>query len=531
LFEVPSDEAAPRSSLFGPAFYLAIGGTVVLMGVLLAAVVVVVGQRERTPVVEKKREPAPDDLAGERSKLDSARMELENARRDLERSKWLARAETAQVAGKWAEVEAAYQEVLKLDPADAEALKGLAEVKARREVADKALKGDKGREQEREKLVADARVASKAGKYAEAVRLLEEAQRLSPAEASVREALADARAALENDAAQKKTLADYNARVVAGKNALEAGRFADAAREFTAALVLMPDGAEAKDGQKAAEGKLAAVADREKADRAVRDIVTAAKADLAATRFNQAIAQLEQALRLVPGDREVTRLLANAKAERDKVKAANARKVAAANNAANNNQPDEALRLAQEAARAWAEDQAALRLVRRLEVVIDGVRTAADAYQRAVTAGTLAMADRRFVDAVAAYSEALRLNPGSVEVAAQLRNARIAADNLARARVEYERLVRLGTLALSRNAWAEAIKQFGEAERLIPEDLAAREGINRARYGEAMQQGQQALTARKKAEAIAAFEQALTIRPGDVLAQRGLLQARMLRGG
>jgi tetratricopeptide (TPR) repeat protein len=95
--------------------------------------------------------------------------------------------------------------------------------------------------------------------------------------------------------------------------------------------------------------------------------------------------------------------------------------------------------------------------------------------------------------------------------------------------VEYERLVRLGTLALGRSAWAEAIRLFGEAERLIPEDLAAREGINRARYGEAMQVGQQALTARKKAEAIAAFERALSIRPGDVLAQRGLLQARMLR--
>jgi tetratricopeptide (TPR) repeat protein len=515
--------------VFGPAFFLAISGTVVLVGVMLTAVVLVVGQRDRAPVAEKKGEPTRDALAEERQRLESLRQEMEMAKRDLERTKWLGRAQAASRSGKADEAEAAYQEVLKLDPADADALAALAEAKVRREVAEKAQKDDKGREQEREKLLAEARVAGKAGKHAEAVRLLEQAQRLMPGDETVRNTLADARAALENDAAQKKTLADYNARVVAGKNALEAGRFADAAREFTAALVLMPDGVEAKEGQKAAEGKLAAAADREKADRAVRDIVAAAKADVAATRYNQAIAQLEQALRLVPGDREVTRLLDNARAERDKVKAGNARKVAAANNAANNNQADEALRLAQEAARAWAEDQAAQRLVRRLEVLIDGARTAADAYQRAVTAGTLAMADRRFNDAVVAYAEALRLNPSSVEVAAQLRNARIAADTLARSRVEYERLVRLGTLALGRSAWAEAVRLFGEAERLIPEDLAAREGINRARYGEAMQVGQQALTARKKAEAIAAFERALSIRPGDVLAQRGLLQARMLR--
>ncbi|OYT68355.1 MAG: hypothetical protein CFK52_15205, partial [Chloracidobacterium sp. CP2_5A] len=105
-----------------------------------------------------------------------------------------------------------------------------------------------------------------------------------------------------HEVAQKKTQADYNARVAAGKNALEAGRFADAAREFTAALLLIPDGAEAREGQRAAEAKLAAAANREKADQAVRDLVQAAKADLAATRFNQAIAQLEQALRLAPGD-------------------------------------------------------------------------------------------------------------------------------------------------------------------------------------------------------------------------------------
>ncbi|MFQ3592595.1 MAG: hypothetical protein SNJ82_05310 [Gemmataceae bacterium] len=528
-FEVPHEETPSSASLFGPAFFLALSGTVVLIGVMVTAIVGIVGQRERLSPAERKKEPTSDPLATERQQLESLRHEMEQAKRDLERTKWLSRAKLAQNAGKLDEAEASYQEVLKLDSADPEALAALAEIKRHREAAALQNDTDKKRQQDRERLLADARAATKAGKHDEAVRLLEEAQRLAPADETIRNALADARTARDNQIAQKKTQADYNARVAAGKNALEAGRFADAAREFTAALLLLPDGAEARDGQRAAEAKLAALAERDKVDQAVRDLVNAAKADLAATRFNQAIAQLEQALRLAPGDREVTRLLANAKAERDKIKAANARKLAAANNAANNNQPDEALRLAQEAARAWAEDQAAHRLVRRLETLIDSTRTAADAYQRAVTAGTLAMADRRFADAVAAYSEALRLNPASVEVAAQLRNARIAADNLARARVEYERLVRLGTLALNRNAWAEAINYYGQAEKLIPEDLAAREGINRARYGEAMQQGQQALVARKKAEAIAAFEKALSIRPGDVLAQRGLLQARMLR--
>jgi len=526
---VPSPNTPSRMRLFGPAFFLASGGAVLFVAVLITAVLLLVAQRERTPLAEPTPRPLDERLTQERQELEALRQQMEQTKRDLERNKWLSRAQAAQTAGKLDDAEAAYQEVLKLAPSDTEALAGLAEIKVRRQLADKQNESDKQRQQHRDRLLADARTASIKKQSAEAVRLLEEAQRLAPSDEAIRAALAEARTALEADTAQKKMLADYHARVAAGKNALEAGRFAEAAREFTAALLLLPDGAEAKEGQRAAEAKLAAAADRDKADQAVRDLVNAAKADLAATRYNQAIAQLEQALRLVPGDREVTRLLANAKAERDKVKLANARKLAAANNAASNHQTEEALRLAQEAARAWAEDQAAQRLVRRLESLLDGARLAADAYQRAVTAGTLAMADRRFADAVAAYSEALRLNPGSVEVAAQLRNARIAAENLARARGEYERLVRLGTLALGRNAWTEAIKYYSEAEKLIPEDLAAREGINRARYGEAMQQGQQALAARNKAEAIAAFERALSIRPGDVLAQRGLLQARMLR--
>jgi tetratricopeptide (TPR) repeat protein len=505
---------------------------VLLSGLLvgtIALVVVLAGPRTRSPIAEKTTPADTAPAEAERQQLQSMKAELEATRRELQREKWLTRAQNAFNAQKYADAEEAFEQVLKLDPINAEALKGIAEARVRGEQAARSDAELAKRRQQREQRVADAQKASAAGQRAEAVRLLEEAHQLDPSEASLREALADARAALEADNAQKKIAKDYRVRLDAGKNALEAGRFAEAAREFTAAAVLMPEAVEAREGQRAAEAKLAAQADREKNEQAAQAALTQARAALDATRYNEAIAQLEQALRLLPGDREATRLLAQARQTRDKVKAGNAKRLAAANNAVTAGQLEEAVRLANDAVGLWAEDEAARKALRRAETLLETTRTNQDAYLRFVNTAALAMADRRYTDAVAAYTEALRLNPNSVEIAAQLRNARIAAEALARARVEYERLIRLGNLALSRNVFADAIQAFREAEKLLPGDLAARDGILRAQYLQAMLTGQTALRSGNKAEALQAFEAALAVRPGDPAAQRGLLQARLLR--
>ena len=86
-----------------------------------------------------------------------------------------------------------------------------------------------------------------------------------------------------------------------------------------------------------------------------------------------------------------------------------------------------------------------------------------------------------------------------------------------------------GTLALQQRSYPDAVKLFRDARKLFPDDLVAADGLSKARYGRAMLEGQQALAQRRKADATRAFEAALAERPGDPAAQNGLRQARVLR--
>ena len=81
------------------------------------------------------------------------------------------------------------------------------------------------------------------------------------------------RKALDTDVAEKKKLADFKKHMDLGKAAMAAERFPDAVKEFIAAVQLMPDDLEAQQGQKQAEAKLLALADKDKRQKAFDDLL------------------------------------------------------------------------------------------------------------------------------------------------------------------------------------------------------------------------------------------------------------------
>src|SRR5262249_48263720 len=161
---------------------------------------------------------------------------------------------------------------------------------------------------------------------------------------------------------------------------------------LAAALQLVPDDADAKELQKQAEAKLAALGDREKRQAAFNDLLDRGKKSVAAKRFNEGIASLEAALRLIGDDREAQRALREAKESLKKAKAANAKLLAAADAAVRLGRFEEAVRSADEAVKNWAEDSAAEKALRNAERLLQNVQANQLAYQRYMQQAADAMA-------------------------------------------------------------------------------------------------------------------------------------------
>lgn len=504
--------------------------SLLVVGGSIAALMIFSGPRDRRPEpVAGNQDDATRRLAEEQKKLEEIRRELTDSKKRLDLAGFIAEGKAALAAGKFDAGEKAFGEALKLDAQDLAALDGLIAARSGLAANRKDSEDLQNRTTETARLLSEGRKAVSEKQYAVAVRSLESALLLAPANVEVKATLAEARTALERDETQKKKLQDYNARFAAAKTAFEAGQYTDSVREYTAALAIMPDSLDAKDGQKRAEAKLVAGVERDKQQREFELCLNRARKAISDTRYTDALTELNTALKLIPDDREGNRLVRTTKETLDKVKASNAKLLAAANLAASNGQLDEAVRLAEKAVAAWAEDEKAKKMLKNAQQMAATARTNQESYLRNIQAGAIAMAAGQYDAAVLAYAEALRLNPTNDEVARQLRNARLALENYQRNRLEYERLVRIGNLALNRNSFAEALKAFQAALRLLPDDLAARDGARQARYGQAMNDGQQALSQKRKMEAVTAFEAALVERPGDMAAMRGLQLARLLR--
>ncbi|MFO0880997.1 MAG: hypothetical protein U0840_27050 [Gemmataceae bacterium] len=335
--------------------------------------------------------------------------------------------------------------------------------------------------------------------------------------------------AKEEPRAGQRLAAEVQRQLEAGRTALLAGQLEDALQAFAAALQLMPENLEAQQGQKQVEARLAGLADKERRRKTFENFLERGRRALADRRFKEALASLEPAMRLVPDDREGQRMLRQAREGLRVARLTQGLKLQQIEEAVRGGRLAEAQRLADEALRNWPEDTQTQQVQQRVTKLVEQAQGAQAAYLQLVQQGRLAMTGQRYGEAVNAFTEALRLAPLDLDIQRNLRMARAALERDLRTRGDYERTYRAATLALGRGAYADAMRLFNEALRVVPDDLPAMEGVRRARYGQAMVQGQQALQTRRRADALSAFQAALTERPGDLQATQGLRQAQLLR--
>jgi tetratricopeptide (TPR) repeat protein len=537
-----SDEAPPSTPsaqpLVGAPFLIAVAVSLLLGGAIIIAAIII--SPARTPVVDPQANAAAEAerkrLDDERAKLAEIREKVEHDKRKAEVARKVADGKLALARGQLADAKKAFEDALKIVPDDADALGGLVSAETAIALAKKAEETDVKTKAEVDRLLADAKKAMDQKQYAVAIRLLTSAQRIAPTNRTVIDALIEAQKLGDANTTDQKKLADFKKHLDAGKTALLAEQYPEAVRAFIAALQIMPDDLEAQQGHKQALNKIAGLADKEKRQKALDDLINRGRQAVAAKRFKDAIAEFEAALRVEPEHRDAKRLLASAQDSLKKVKTDNPKLLAQADGLVKLGRIAEAKKLVDQAVDSWAEDSDADKAQKNLDRLVENAKTTQVAYQQLVQTALLAMTAGRYADAVNAYTQAMALMPGNLDTALALRQAQaalqkeIAATVAAnKAQASYDRYVKLGKDALSRKAYNDAISAYSSALKLFPGDDAATTGLSQARYGRAMVVGTQALALRQRANAVAAFQAALKEKPGDTQAQQGLQQAKLMR--
>jgi predicted Zn finger-like uncharacterized protein len=518
---------SPALILFGVAAVVAsllAGGLVVL--VLLLG-------RDRGAPRDDGQERLALQLAREKKSLDEERGKLDEEKRRLECDGLLKRGEEALAKKQFEEAEKAYGDALKLFPADPDALKGLVAAKAALASATSSKEDAEKRRADVARLVKEGKAAMEGKQFALAVRLFESARQLAPADSEVIKSLAEAQAAADADKDQKQKLAEYQTHMDAGRAALEAQRYPDAIREFQAAQRLIPADVQAGLSLRLAEQRLnalqAAAQDQQQRYAAFAALMERSANALRAKRYEEAVQAANEVVKLFPNDPRAKQAQADARKALGAARAQYNQLLTDADAALQARRLNEAVRLYQEAAELFPEDEAAKKGLREARAAADTLRDAGAAYDRLMATGAAAMRGRRFADAVLAYTEALRLVPNDPLAAQGLRDAQAGADRRARRRVALDRQLQAGAAALQQQQYADAIRAFKAALDLDPDNAAAQDGLRQARYADAMTEGWRALNARRRQDAVRFFEDALKEKPGDPQATTALQQAKIVK--
>jgi tetratricopeptide (TPR) repeat protein len=513
---------------------------------VMAAVVIVVAGGLGVGALLRGRDSAapPANSAAEEDRARLADMELrlkklEEDRAQLEKrlefERLVGRAEAAAAHKDFDKAQEAYHKALKLFPEDPRAMEGLADVKATLMAAEKTATHDRQAREKRQtdvqRLVNQAKEAMEKKQYAQAVRALEEARQLAPDDEAIKKALDEAKAALEKDTAEQKRMSEYKTHIEAAQAALEAQRFTDAVRAAVAAQQAVPNDGDAILIQKAAENRLAALQGHEKRVAAHKDLMDRAAAAVTAKRYADAVALYRSAQQLFPDDKNTLKELRKARLSLAKGREQYSQLMEQADAALALNHLVEANQLYKQAAEVLPGDPAALRGQEATAGVLGNLRDRQVAYDRFMIQGSNALRAQRFLQAARAFREALRVMPAAPDAVLGLREAEAGLVRGGGLQGEFVRAMQTGDAFLAQRPpqFADAIKAYNDALKILPDNPDTVAALHKAKYGQAMTNGRQALRDRHIQDAIDAFEQALKEMPGDVDATAALRQARALK--
>lgn len=380
--------------------------------------------------------------------------------------------------------------------------------------------------------------------YTEALRLLPGDARATEQLAAARKLLASSTPTPPlpmppvGDTAFKKSL-------TAGQTALAAKQYDDAIKHLGEAVHLKQGDAQATALLKQAQTEKANQDAAGKRQQEYTRQLTQAQAAQTGKRYQEAITHYNEALKLVPGDATATRGLADARKELAEVQAGarldadHAAAVKSGRAALLARKFDEAIKDFTEALRLKSDDKAVQTLLKEAQTGKAGEATQVQAvkkqqYNQQMNQGQAAMTAKRFAEAVNHFSEALKLIPND-PAATQARTDAVKALNAPKPPPlpnpmggDYASHMTSGGALEKQRKWGEAIQAYQAALKLMPGDARAAAGLKSAQIGSHLAEADKALVTRKTQDAIKAYEEVLKLDPTNMQAKNGI---KRLKGG
>jgi tetratricopeptide (TPR) repeat protein len=425
---------------------------------------------------------------------------------------------------KYDEAVAAYADASRLFPEDSDVQRKLGDARVAAEAQEKSRRELEQVKNEASALLKRGQEALEKDQVAAAIELFKLALEKSPTSEEAAQKLLSAQNRLQKIDAEKKALDDFDRHILAGKAALQAGRAAEALREYRAASRILPNDPLLPELIKVAERQLGQVKDQDDRKKQYQALLDQAAALVRLKKLEDADDALRQALKLYPDDAVALRSLQDVQKSLKKAKADVANLLAQAQNAIAASNLAAAMAFLQNAETILPADPELLRALRAIQLIqLNQV-----AYFQAINRAIAAMSLRRFGDALLAYSDALRIVPNDPLATIGFLEAQRGLQILNRKQLEYDVLVNQGLLLLRSQRYADAARSFEGAIRLVrPPLFPDPQVLSLARYAEAMAQGLAALSARQFPAAAQFFQRALLEVPNDTAAQLGMQKARL----
>lgn len=440
---------------------------------------------------------------------------------------------------KWVESKAKYTEALTFEPASTYAKGKIAEIDAKVAEAEK----EKARLAQIEKLLAEGNTAFTAKQWAPAKAKYQEVLKLDAANAVATARITEIDAKLEQEKADAQKMADAKKLVTEGDALAKQTKLAEAKAKYEAAQAIIPDPAvkakiDAIDEQLASSAKKAE--QKQKYDQAMADgeqLFAAANYEGAKVKFQEALAiDAAQALpktRIADADKKIAEVNANA-AKSEKYTAA----VNAGNAFVSSGKLEDAKAKYTEAIGIDGTKQEAKDKLAEVNKLIAD-KAAADAnaaktekYNTAVSAGNAALSSGNLEEAKAKYTEAVGIDGTKQEAKDKLAdvNKLIADKASAEAnKVKYDAAVKAGNDFMNAGKLPEAKAKFEEAQKLDAAQALPGQKIteinnlmaNAAKQkeiDELLKGGDAALAKKDYTNARSKFQQVLTIDPSNTAA-------------
>jgi tetratricopeptide (TPR) repeat protein len=336
----------------------------------------------------------------------------------------------------------AYKEAVRLMPDSKDAADSLRSAERLRDQT-AAAQGEAKKLDDFKKLTGSAQVAFKEKRYQEAVNAYNLALKLYPADAAALKGLSDANKALADEAGvaadRKKREVAFAAAMKSGAAAMTAKDYAAAVKAFTEATQQLPDNKDAA-------------------------------AQLAAARTAQATADAD----------------ARRRTEEAKKKADFDALMKQAQTAATAGKHDDAVNIYSAALKLYPTDPGALKGLAdaRSAAGADVERKKKEAaFAAALKSGNDALTAKNYDAAIKAFSDAAAMLPGDRRAADGLQAAKAgkaAADAEAKKKADFDRLMGQGRDAMTRKQYADAVKFYTDAAKLMPSDAAAAKAVRDA---------------------------------------------------